>query len=267
MTDSFSELKTEGLDDEPTICARCGYCSFVCPAYLDVRWDSQSPRGKLQQLKSLIKEGKPIPPDFAKRIFDCTLCGMCQQVCQTNIPLLRFWQAVRKEVGNLGLGPEIIDQLDQAIESTQNIMGMDQEDRSIWSDNVEDLVAGRFKKEADVGYFLGCNISFKGSLVKTAENTIRILNHLDTDFTILGDEELCCGNPYFVAGKGDKAKELAERNLSVFKRLGVRTILFNCPGCHRAFAQEYADLVDQELLEGMEFFTLSQFVSRMLKEG
>ena len=101
MTKPYEPLQLEGLDIEPTVCARCGFCTFVCPAYLDTRWDSQSPRGKLYQLGDLIKRKKPIPADFAARIFNCTLCGACEEICQTNIPLLRFWQLVREEIGNL----------------------------------------------------------------------------------------------------------------------------------------------------------------------
>ena len=60
-SDLFEQLKSESLDIEPTVCARCGFCTFVCPAYNDTLWDSQSPRGKLYQLKELIQKGKPIP--------------------------------------------------------------------------------------------------------------------------------------------------------------------------------------------------------------
>ncbi|MHA2069621.1 MAG: 4Fe-4S dicluster domain-containing protein [Candidatus Thorarchaeota archaeon] len=159
MTKTFESLKAEGLDIEPTICARCGFCTFVCPAYLDTLWDSQSPRGKLYQLKALIKDKKPIPPDFAERIFKCTLCGACEEICQTNIPLLRFWQLTRQEIGELGEWPKIVKFIDDSLQSTQNIMELDQFDRLIWADMVEDLVEDRVGKQAEVAYFAGCNIS------------------------------------------------------------------------------------------------------------
>ena len=60
MTKPYESLQLEGLDIEPTVCARCGFCTFVCPAYLDTRWDSQSPRGKLFQLGDLIKRKKEL---------------------------------------------------------------------------------------------------------------------------------------------------------------------------------------------------------------
>ncbi|MHA1904002.1 MAG: (Fe-S)-binding protein [Candidatus Thorarchaeota archaeon] len=267
MTKTFESLKADGLDIEPTICARCGFCTFVCPAYLDTLWDSQSPRGKLYQLKSLIKDKKPIPPDFAERIFKCTLCGACEEICQTNIPLLRFWQLTRQEIGELGEWPKIVNFIDDSLQSTQNIMELDQFDRLIWADMVDDIVEDRVGKQAEVAYFAGCNISFKGTLAHMGENTVKLFDHLGIDFTVLGEEEFCCGNPYFVAGGFEKGKELAKHNLQALKNLGVKTVVFNCPGCHRAFNEEYPHLLGKEAVEGMEFLPFSEFVLRMINEG
>ena len=267
MTKPYEHMKTEGLDIEPTVCARCGFCTFVCPAYLDTLWDSQSPRGKLYQLRDLIKHKKKIPPDFAARIFDCSLCGACQEICQTNIPLIRFWQLAREEVGKLEEWPEIVKYIDNAIQESQNIMEMDQEDRSLWTDMVDDLVEGRTGIKAEVAYFAGCNISFKGTLASLGENTVKIMNAAGVDFTILGEKEYCCGNPYFVTGGFDKARELAKHNLEAFKELGVKTVVFNCPGCHRAFSEEYPHLLGEEAIEGFEFLPFSKFIVRLLKEG
>jgi heterodisulfide reductase subunit D len=267
MTKSYEPLKLEGLDIEPTVCARCGFCTFVCPAYLDTLWDSQSPRGKLYQLRDLIKRKKPIPPDFAARIFNCTLCGACQEICQTNIPLLRFWQHTREEIGALNEWPEIVNYIDTSIQETQNIMEMDQADRTLWTDMVDDLTEGRVGIKAEVAYFAGCNISFKGTLAHLGENTIKIMNAAGVDFTILGEEEQCCGNPYFVAGGFDKARELATHNLAALKDLGAKIVVFNCPGCHRAFSEEYPRLLGKEATEGLEFIPFSEFVLRLLKDG
>ncbi|MFW9802173.1 MAG: (Fe-S)-binding protein [Candidatus Thorarchaeota archaeon] len=266
-TKRFESLKAEQLDVEPTICARCGFCTFVCPTYLDTLWDSLSPRGKLYQLRDLIKKGKPIPPDFASRIFQCTLCGACQEICQTNIPLLRFWQLIRGEVSELGEWPEIVKYLDKSIQNSDNIMDIDQVDRILWTDMVDDLVENRFQREASVAYFAGCNISFKGTLAHIGENTVKLFERLGINYTLMGEDEFCCGNPYFVAGDFERGGRLAEHNLSVLKRLGVSTVVFNCPGCHRSFSEEYPHLLGREATAGMEFLTYSQFVLRMIQEG
>jgi heterodisulfide reductase subunit D len=84
---------------------------------------------------------------------------------------------------------------------------------------------------------------------------------------VLGAEEFCCGNPYFVAGGFEKGKELAKHNLQALKNLGVKTVVFNCPGCHRAFNEEYPHLLGKEAVEGMEFLPFSEFVLRMINEG
>lgn len=266
VTKAFEGLRIEELDVEPTICARCGFCTFVCPAYLDTLWDSQSPRGKLFQLRNLIKKKETIPKDFAARIFKCSLCGACEEICQANIPLLRFWQKTREEIGNNDLWPEMVKYIDTSLQSTQNIMEMDQYDRTLWTDGVDDIVEGHIQKEAEVGYFAGCNISFKGTMAHMGENTIKLFKAAGVDFTILGEDEFCCGNPYFVAGGFEKSKRLAGHNLDQFRRLGVKTIVFNCPGCHRSFSEEYPRLLGKDVGD-LEFLTFSQFVLRMQQEG
>ncbi|MFQ5832644.1 MAG: (Fe-S)-binding protein [Candidatus Thorarchaeota archaeon] len=266
MTKTFERLRLEELDVEPTICARCGFCTFVCPAYLDTLWDSQSPRGKLFQLRTLIKNNKTIPKDFANRIFKCSLCGACQEICQANIPLLRFWQKTREEIGQLDLWPEIVKYIDSSLQSTQNIMEMDPYDRILWTDGVADIAEDHMQKEAEVGYFAGCNISFKGTMAHLGENTVKLFQKAGVDFTILGEDEFCCGNPYFVVGGFEKSKRLAGHNLDQFRRLGVKTIVFNCPGCHRAFSEEYPRLLGKDVGD-LEFLTFSEFVLRMLEQN
>ncbi|MFW9918986.1 MAG: (Fe-S)-binding protein [Candidatus Thorarchaeota archaeon] len=266
-TKTFEKLRKAALDVEPLVCARCGFCTFVCPAYNDTLWDSQSPRGKLYQLRELILKNEPIPEDFADRIFKCTLCGACQEICQTNIPLLTFWQKIRQEINEVGHWPEIVKFLDNSIQGSKNIMDLDQEDRTLWTDMVDDLVEDKIGQKAEVAYFAGCNISFKGTLAPIGENTAKIMEHLGIDYTILGEDEYCCGNPYFVGGEWAKAKELAQHHLDKLRELGVKTVIFNCPGCHRAFNEEYPHLLGEESTKGIEFLPFSQFLARMLREG
>jgi Fe-S oxidoreductase len=61
------------------------------------------------------------------------------------------------------------------------------------------------------------------------------------EFTLLGDEEWCCGHPYYLAGNGSRMREFAEHNLSSFRKLGVREIIAACPGCYTAWAAEYPE--------------------------
>jgi heterodisulfide reductase subunit D len=173
----------------------------------------------------------------------------------------------RQEIGELDEWPEIVNYIDSALRETQNIMEMDQVDRTLWTDMVDDIVADRIGVKANVAYFAGCNISFKGTLAQLGENTVKVMNAAGIDFTILGEEEYCCGNPYFVAGGFDKAKDLASHNIRRMRELGVKTVVFNCPGCHRAFEHEYPHLIGKETINGMEFLPFSEFVLRLLNDG
>src|SRR5512136_2421911 len=74
----------KGLTDEALICAYCGYCRTVCPTYTGVGWESCSPRGRIQ-LTRLMLEGTVLTAEQMMRLYQCTLCGHCTQVCSTRI--------------------------------------------------------------------------------------------------------------------------------------------------------------------------------------
>src|SRR5512143_3769709 len=97
----------EGLEAEATICSYCGYCRTVCPTYAGVGWESCSPRGRIQLTRLLLK-GESLPAEVLTRLYQCTLCGFCTQVCSTRIDLRRFWleartQAVARDLAPAGL--------------------------------------------------------------------------------------------------------------------------------------------------------------------
>ncbi len=61
------------------------------------------------------------------------------------------------------------------------------------------------------------------------------LLHLGIEFTLLGEKELCCGNPYLLAGDEPKCFQQVEKNISNLTTLGASTVLFTCPGCLNTF--------------------------------
>src|SRR5512137_1083407 len=88
---SLSSLPAE-VEKDIHACLQCGYCNFVCPIQLndDRGFESWRVRGKMYHLKRYAHPGtfdrlmrrKPdISPEFVERIYNCTACGYCQNVC------------------------------------------------------------------------------------------------------------------------------------------------------------------------------------------
>jgi len=242
------EIKRSKMEDELFICSQCGYCTAVCPSFreLTARWESAGPRGKLLFMKNMFLGKDKINRTFAENAFKCSLCGYCKEVCQVSIDLVTFWQSVRAEVFRNNLWPAPLYDLKSSLQEEHNVYNISNEDRTIWSYDVEDLVEDHLKRDAEIGYFIGCVSSFTGRLASIPESFVKILNHLSVDFTILGEEEWCCGSPYFLSGAYPLVKELAEHNIKTFEQLGIKTLITTCAGCYRAWKEEYPHL-GQEL--------------------
>jgi heterodisulfide reductase subunit D len=237
----LKEIKRSKMEDELFICSQCGYCSAVCPAFkeLAAKWESAGPRGKLLYMKNLFLGKDKINKSFAENAFKCSLCGYCKEVCQVSIDLVTFWQSVRAEVFRNNLWPTPLYDLKSSLQEEYNVYNISNEDRTIWSYEVEDLIEDHLNRDAEIGYFVGCVSSFTGRLASIPESFVKILNHLSVDFTLLGEEEWCCGSPYFLSGAYPLAKELAEHNIKKFEQLGIKTLITTCAGCYRAWKEEY----------------------------
>ena len=78
-------------------CAMCGACVTVCPAYLVLKDERVTARGKLLTVKAMAR-GKTISKEHSDRIFLCMRCKACEQVCQSKLELLTAYDALEKEL-------------------------------------------------------------------------------------------------------------------------------------------------------------------------
>ncbi len=259
------ELKRLDVEIEPWVCTQCGNCRTVCPVFKQLGWESASPRGKLYYIKKLLEKGEPIDPEFVNRLFQCSLCVRCEEVCQTKIDMMKVWQAVRSEIGKKGLWPKAVQGTVDTVTSKYNLLAMPQERRTVWSMMIEDEIAARINKVADVAYFVGCVSAFTSRLSGIPESAVSILNSAGVDYTILGADEWCCGNPLFFVGAHDKALELAKHNVEKLHQLKVKKLVASCAGCYRAFKQEYPKMLGGDL--GFEVLHFSQYLAELIDKG
>ncbi len=259
------ELKRLDVEIEPWLCTQCGNCRTVCPVFKQLGWESASPRGKLYYVKKLLEKGEPIDEEFAKRIFQCSLCVRCEEVCQTKIDMMRVWQALRAELGKKGLWPKAVQGTRDAVVSKYNIFSMPNERRTVWSMMIKDRVLPRINKVADVAYFVGCVSAFTGRISQLPESTVAILGSAGVDYTILGPDEWCCGSPLFSVGAHADALALARHNMEKLHQLKVKKLITNCAGCYRAFKKEYPSLLGGDI--GIEVIHFSQYLAELIDKG
>ncbi|MBI4317494.1 MAG: (Fe-S)-binding protein [Chloroflexi bacterium] len=249
---------------EATICARCGYCNGVCCTYRELGWESTSPRGWLAMLRALSRDGKipeRLPDDFVQRLYNCTLCGKCGQVCPTHIDLRRLWLELRQEAVERGQGPDFVGRMSEVVAREHNVFDMPNQERAEWVEFMADAPADGYQKDrAEVLYYVGCVSSFSAAAQGIPKALAKVLELAGADFSILGGEEWCCGFPLIAAGQRKEADVLIAHNVERLEDLGAKTVVFNCPSCFHAWKHEYH-------LEGVELLHETQFLARLIADG
>lgn len=248
-------------------CVRCGSCLQYCPIF-DVEGEEQfSPRGKiyLLQVMDRIEDDKELGKEYRRLLFQCSLCGRCEDVCSSGVDLLRIWHEQRAKA--IETAPEeftYLEPLKDALSNVKNIYGLAAEDRAIyWLDELEDEIPGLenrvYKKgrTAEVMVFLGCLMSFRGSQMDVLRSLFQTLEKLSVDYLVMGSEEFCCGHPLYLIGDDEGAEKLREHNRQVIDTAKAKTVIAGCPGC-------LIQLREHHNLENAEALHCTQFFDRML---
>jgi heterodisulfide reductase subunit D len=68
---------------------------------------------------------------------------------------------------------------------------------------------------------------------------VEILEASGIDFTLLGEEEWCCGFPLLGAGLKELFEGFVSHNIEAVREKGPRTIVFACPSCYQMWREYY----------------------------
>ncbi len=242
--------------EQSYICARCGYCVDVCPVYRPQGWESTSPRARL-----FIAGEDKITEENAKRIFECNLCGRCNEACQVDIDIMKALLDLR--VRHRSKSPEGIDKLEEVLIDKRNVLDAANEERLRWTKRLRDINFD--KKKGRVAYFTGCTAALFPALNSIPQSFVNILEHVKEDYFILGSDEWCCGFPLISLGMPDVSEEFILHNVEMINKSGVETVVTTCPGCYKVFKDEYeevvGDLIDFEIMHS------TQYITKMMDEG
>jgi len=117
-------------------------------------------------------------------------------------------------------------------------------------------------KKASVVFWVGCAGSFDDRAKKITKAFVKILNHTQTSFAVLGTEEACTGDPAKRAGNEFLFQMQALQNISTLDQYGVTKIVTTCPHCFNTLKNEYPEL-------GGHYNVMhhTQFLKSLIKEG
>lgn len=250
MPSFYTDIETEAV-----ICSSCGYCRTVCPTYAAISWESCSPRGRLH-LARMMLDGLELPPAQVMRMYQCTLCGHCTEVCSTRIDLIPFWLTARRQIDRRARLPAVAA-LGDRIATSSNVYGSPAIERIAWVEDVPDSPPDHWiRAKAEVVYFTGCSSALTPRNRRIARSFTTLLAAAKVDFALLGEQEVCCGFPLVAAGLLDQADALVTQNVERVRSIGASMVVFTCPACRLQWLEAYAScLPGVRLLHATEFLT------------
>ena len=94
----------------------------------------------------------------------------------------------------------------------------------------------------DILFWVGCAGSFDDRAKKITKALVKILNHCNVSFAVLGTEESCSGDPAKRAGNEFTYQMQAMMNIQVLNGYEVKKIVTACPHCFNTLKNEYPEL-------------------------
>jgi len=255
-------------------CTNCGICADVCPA-VDASQDGQlSGAYRLWALQRILRTRfgvlrrffgkKAISPEqlkrFSETVYRCTLCGRCQEACPSGIFLRDLWLELRQDLVHSEAYPPKVDRIRDNVARSHNVFDEDNAERGDWVEGLrEPPDHGFIKDRAEVVYFTGCVAAYFPMAQKIPLALAEIFQAAGVDFTLLGEDEWCCGFPLLGAGLGDHLKELVDHNIEAVKARGASTVVLACPSCYQMWREHYPAEV--------QILHASQYLREVVRSG
>jgi Fe-S oxidoreductase len=266
-------------------CADCGRCSDNCPANavgrpLSPRFISIKARdysfqhypvfGRTNNGKTA--GGTPALPGAPligsiyseDEIWSCTTCGACEEECPLLIEYIDKMVDLRRGMVDEGNVPQSLQKPLKALESRGNPYGKMDKKRGDWTKVKEfretcDVKVLNGKNGAGTLFFVDSITSYDDRMQSIGRATAKILNHVGTNFGILGAAEKDSGHEVRRFGEETLFMALRDHNVDAIKASGVQRIVTADPHAYNALKHDYKDVPPVE--------HISQVIARGVKAG
>lgn len=256
-------------------CVRCGTCKAGCPTFGEEDLETWGTRGRLILLRELAAGRLKPSPALLDRIYSCIQCGACSVRCPLGIDINEVMYHGRGILKNEDRDRRRLRQLVslatkwpalgfRILRMGQNSLLPILERKGIVPLKFElpetalKKTGQVFKvpnKKGRVAVFTGCSINFL--FPHLGESLINVLRHFGYE-VVLPAGEVCCGSPLRTLGLEEEARELAKKNLRVFRGIQADAVLSLCPTCTVTIRNEYPKLAGEGLENAMD---ISSFLS------
>lgn len=255
-------------------CTNCRACADVCPVVeatkdgtLSGIYRVDNLRKKFRRQKGFFRRlfGHREPTEeelntFSETVYKCTLCGRCQEVCPSGLSLRDLWLSLRQDLVHQKAYPEKVDMILDNVKSSHNVFDEENDERAEWVEDMDDPPDhGYIKSQADVVYFTGCVSAYFPMVQQIPVALAEIFEAAEVDFTLLGEDEWCCGFPLLGAGLKEHFADLVEHNIEAVKKKKADKVVFSCPSCYQMWKEHYP--------HEFKIYHETQFLAEMMEQG
>jgi Fe-S oxidoreductase len=206
-------------------------------------------RGKMQIIRSIWQNKLELSKEMAEVIYQCPTCNACAETCVYDLDNALIYEALRAELVEEGFELESHKEMNQAMESLLNPYNRENEIKRDWIKNLEFNIKNAKEEKAEVLYFVGCTAALTPEIRSVAINTAQVLYKLGFDFSVYGEEEICCGSVAMRTGNRKAFDSVVAKNYELFKNSGVKKIITSCAGCYRTLKIDYSDIMEELNIE------------------
>jgi Fe-S oxidoreductase len=243
IDDSRWEHVNELTDNFANICYQCGVCTARCPV--------GAVSDDLLNVRKLVRSAQ-IGIDYTDNLWSCATCKLCETTCPRDVKIVNVLLGLRKLAFEEHKAPEKIEKVVWDIYENGNPWGGKKSERAKWAEGMQIKDA---KKGVDVLLYVGCEAAYDKRIHSVTKAIAEILKAKNIDFGILGNEELCCGEPLRNAGEWDYMEELATKNINDFKNTNAKVIVTVSPHCSNTFKEVYTKFgLDVKVMHYAEYF-------------
>jgi len=252
MRDYIIQMGAETI----TRCMQCGLCTSLCPWRLVPGETSEKFNIRLMlRLGQLGVEGF----EDESVLFACSTCGMCVKNCPRGVQLIENVRSMRASIVGGGVVPTNLRPILGSAHANGNPWGGPRDRRTAWQ---EGLDVPKFGPETEYFLFVCCHSCYDPRSTKIAKSIVKLLKAAEVRFGVIGEEESCCGESIRKVGDEELFQKLAQANIELFNKKGVKKIITTSPHCYWTFTQEYPALGGQ-----WEVIHYTQLMADLLEEG